>query len=146
MGARVTANQLTLIKMALEYLSGQNGTPAEYARRVKGQIDLMHNSGEPPKTQDWVTMAKVLSSQALSRDIGPRRIADAIYPLIMDANRQFMTPIAYIPAPYATNKLLSFTGIKVEPEIKTLLVGVIKELQGMVKHRAKPTQNMQDNL
>lgn len=130
--------------MALEYVSGQKGTPAEYARRVKGQIDLMHQSGEPLDTRDWVTMAKVLSSQALSRDIGTRRIAEAIYPLIMDANRQFMTPIAYIPAPYATGKLLNFAGINADPEIKTLLTGVVKQLQAMIKDGAASNHKQAD--
>ena len=124
--------QLTLLKMALEYLAGQPCGYACYAKRITSQLALMQQGGNPITMADWVRMAKILSVEAISRDIGAERIAKTIYPLV-DGLGQHANTLCYIPAPFACNQLLSFTGTSVSPQVRRLLTDVIAELQKLVK-------------
>ena len=117
--------------MALEYLGDQDSNFSRYAKRIKSQMALLQSHGRPLTTQDWVQMAKILSIEAISRDIGAQRIAKSIYPLV-DGLGQYAPALSYIPAPFATNQLLSFTGTEVSPQIRRLLTDVIIELQKLV--------------
>ncbi|MEX2352226.1 MAG: hypothetical protein WD529_07315, partial [Balneolaceae bacterium] len=94
-------------------------------------ISLMRKEGQLLKMADWVKMAKILSVEALRRDVGAKRIAESIYPLV-DGSRQPVASLAYVSADFATSKLLQLTGVKVEPDIKKLLSQVIHELQLMI--------------
>lgn len=122
---------LTLLKMALEYLGDQDSNFSRYAKRIKSQLALLQSRGRPLTTQDWVQMAKILSIEAISRDIGAKRIAKSIYPLV-DGLGQYAPALTFIPAPFACNQLLSFTGTEVSPQIRRLLTEVILELQKLV--------------
>ena len=124
--------QLTLLKMALEYLADRPCGYACYAKRIKSQLALLQAGGQPITAADWVRMAKILSVEAISRDIGAERIAKTIYPLV-DGLGQHANTLCYIPAPFACNQLLSFTGTNVSPQVRRLLTDVIAELQKLVK-------------
>lgn len=127
----MSSGQQTLLDMALDYMSRQNGSLAVHATRLEGQISLMRKEGQLLKMADWVKMAKILSVEALRRDVGAKRIAESIYPLV-DGSRQPVASLAYVSADFATTKLLQLTGVKVEPDIKKLLIQVIHELQTMM--------------
>ncbi|MDR8389989.1 hypothetical protein NC796_02485 [Aliifodinibius sp. S!AR15-10] len=128
----MNSGQLTLLKMALEYLADQPCGYGCYAKRIKSQVALMQAGGEPITMGDWVRMAKILSVEAISRDIGPARIAKTIYPLV-DGLGQYAVAVSHIPAHLACNQLLSFTGTSVSPQVRRLLTDVIDELQKLVK-------------
>jgi hypothetical protein len=128
----MTSGQLTLLKMALEYLADRPCGYACYAKRIKTQVALMQAGGQPITTADWVRMAKILSVEAISRDIGAQRIAKTIYPLV-DGLGQYAVAATHIPAPFACNQLLSCTGTSVSPQVRRLLTAVIAELQKLVK-------------
>ena len=125
--------QLTLLKMALEFLADQPRGYACYAKRVTSQLALMQQGGQPITAADWAMMAKILSTEAISRDIGAERIAKTIYPLV-DGLGQHATTLCYIPAHLACSQLLSFTGTSVSPQVRRLLTDVISELQKLVKY------------
>jgi hypothetical protein len=127
--------QITLLKMALEYLGDQNGQAGTYAKRIKSQVELIQAGNDSITTNDWVKMAKVLSYEAIQRDIGAERIAETIYPLL-DGSGQYLRGLSYIPASFATDKLLKFAGVSVSPEIKRLLIDVVSELQKMVVQKS----------
>ncbi len=118
--------------MALEYLADQPCGYACYAKRITSQLALMQQGGNPITMADWVRMAKILSVEAISRDIGAERIAKTIYPLV-DGLGQHANTLCYIPAPFACNQLLSFTSTSVSPQVRRLLTDVIAELQKLVK-------------
>ena len=124
-------DHITLLKMALEYLGDRPESYARYAKRIKSQLALLQSCGRPITINDWTRMAKLLSEEAISRDIGAERIAKTIYPLV-DGLGQHATTLCYIPAPFACRQLLHFTGISVSTQIKTLLTEVIIELQKLV--------------
>lgn len=117
--------------MALEYLGDQDSNFSRYAKRIKSQVALLQSRGRPLTTQDWVQMAKILSIEAIGRDIGAERIAKSIYPLV-DGLGQYAPALSFIPAPFACNQLLNFTGTEVSPQIRRLLTDVIFELQKLV--------------
>ncbi|MEX2437773.1 MAG: hypothetical protein WD449_00805 [Candidatus Babeliales bacterium] len=129
--AGMKPEQITLLKMALEYLGDQNGRLSDYAKRVQSQVVLLQSQGSQLHTDDWVKMAKILTVEAVSRDIGAERIAETIYPLV-DGSGQYVKALAYIPAPFATNQLLQFTGVSLESDVKQLLTKVISQLQRMI--------------
>ncbi|WP_440999799.1 hypothetical protein [Fodinibius sp. SL11] len=124
-------NHIPLLKMALEYLGDHPQPYGRYAKRIKSQLALMQSYGRPITIQDWTRMAKLLSEEAISRDIGAERIAKTIYPLV-DGLGQHATTLCYIPAHLACQQLLRFTGISVSNQIKALLTEVIIELQKLV--------------
>jgi hypothetical protein len=93
----------------------------------------MQQGGHPITMADWVRMAKILSMEAISRDIGAERIAKTIYPLV-DGLGQYANTLCYIPAPFACNQLLSITCTSVSPQVRRLLTDVISELQKLVKY------------
>lgn len=123
--------QITLLKMALEYLGDSGSSFSRYAKRVKSQVSLLQSQGRPLGTAEWVQMAKILSVEAISRDIGAERIAKTVYPLV-DGLGQYAVAVSHIPAPFATNQLLALTGSYVSPQLRRLLTDVIAELQKMV--------------
>jgi hypothetical protein len=128
----MNSGQLTLLKMALQYLAGRHSNYSRYAGRINSQLDLLQSTGQPVTTKDWVVMAKILSTEAISRDIGAQRIAKTIYPLV-DGLGQYANTLCYIPAPFACNQLLSFTCTSVSPQVRRLLTDVISELQKLFK-------------
>ena len=129
----MTDDQITLLKMVLDYLGDQNSRLSTYSQRVASQISLLQGQGNSLQAGDWIQMAQILSVEALRRDIGARRIAESIYPLVDGSER--LTPLAYIPAPFATKQLLKFSGLTVSRQIEQLLQGVISELQTMIRGR-----------
>ena len=128
----MNSGHLILLKMALQYLAGRRSNYSRYAGRISSQLDLLQSTGQPVTTKDWVVMAKILSTEAISRDIGAERIAKSIYPLV-DGLGQYANTLCYIPAPFACSQLLSFTGTSVSPQVRRLLIDVIIELQKLVK-------------
>ena len=125
-------NHIPLLKMALDYLGDHPQPYGRYAKRIKSQLALMQSYGRPITIQDWTRMAKLLSVEAISRDIGAERIAKTIYPLV-DGLGQHANTLCYIPAPFACNQLLSFTSTTASPQVRRLLTDVIAELQKLVK-------------
>ncbi|MDZ7692059.1 MAG: hypothetical protein U5K69_13165 [Balneolaceae bacterium] len=129
---------LTLLKMALEYLADRPCGYACYAKRIKGQLALMQAGGDPITAADWARMAKILSIEAISRDIGAKQIAKTVYPLV-DGLGQYANGLTYIPAHLATTQLLRITGTNVSGQVKTLLTEVIIELQKLVTSNGPKT-------
>ncbi|TYP93534.1 hypothetical protein LX73_1240 [Fodinibius salinus] len=124
-------DHITLLKMALEYLGDRPESYARYAKRIKSQLALLQSCGRPITINDWTRMAKLLSEEAISRDIGAERIAKTIYPLV-DGLGQHARTLAYIPAPFACQQLLRLTRINASTQIRQLLTQVIIQLQKLV--------------
>ncbi|WP_322576339.1 hypothetical protein [Fodinibius sp.] len=102
----------------------------KYARAVQTQVEIIRKVENRTLTlSDWINMAIELGRRALERDIGARRIAESIYPLV-DGSGQFSS-YAKISAGAATHLLLLWSGTfgTLRPEEKALLVDVIAELQ-----------------
>ena len=131
-------DHITLLKMALEYLGDQPKSYARYAKRIKSQLALMQSCRRPITINDWTRMAKLLSEEAISRDIGAERIAKTIYPLV-DGLGQHARTLCYIPAPFACQQLLRLTGMRVSNQIKALLTEIIIELQELVTSNGSNT-------
>ena len=130
--AGLSPEQMRLLKTALQYLAGQNGHLATYAQRVKEQVEIVQDEGGGRITQtEWARMAKILSIQAIDRDIGAKRIAERIYPL-MDGSWQYANKLAYFPASIAVHQLLALANVQVSQQVRKLLTDVIKELQIMI--------------
>ncbi len=126
--------------MALAYLADRSSDFSVYATRITTQLALLQSRGRPLTTGDWVGMAKILSMEAISRNIGAERIAKSIYPLV-DGLGQYATTLSYIPAPFACQQLLSLTGTQASPQVRRLMTDVIAELQQLVKaNRSQPFQ------
>jgi hypothetical protein len=124
--------QIRLLKTALQYLAGQNGHLATYAQRLKEQVEIVQaEAGGTIPQAEWVRMAKILSIQAIDSDIGAKRIAERIYPLV-DGSWQYANKLAYIPASFAVNQLLALANVEVSQQVRTLLTDVVKELQKMI--------------
>ncbi|MEX2604516.1 MAG: hypothetical protein WD361_09940 [Gracilimonas sp.] len=102
----------------------------KYVRAVQTQVEIIRKVENRTLTlADWINMAIELGRRALERDIGARRIAESIYPLV-DGSGQF-SDYAKISAGAATHLLLLWSGTfrTLRPEEKALLVDVIAELQ-----------------
>jgi len=125
-----------LFDMALDFMTANGNIPQNmerYARKIHNQVAIIeYVEGRALQASDWIDMAKKLGEQALLEDIGPRQIAKSIYPLL-DGSRQFLARYASVPAGLATHYLLGKTraGSRLSPELKKLLIQVIKELQTM---------------
>ncbi len=128
----MNSGHLTLLNMALEYLGDRSSDFSVYAKRITSQLTLLQSRGRPLTTGDWVGMAKILSMEAISRDIGAERIAKTVYPLV-DGLGQYATTLSYIPAPFACQQLLSLSGTQVSPQVRRLMTDVIVQLQTLVK-------------
>ncbi|MDZ7660459.1 MAG: hypothetical protein U5J89_14365 [Fodinibius sp.] len=122
-----------LIQSALDFMSLDSPSAAryvKYARAVQTQVEIIRKVENRTLTlSDWINMAIELGRRALERDIGARRIAESIYPLV-DGSGQFSS-YAKISAGAATHLLLLWSGTfgTLRPEEKALLVDVIAELQ-----------------
>ncbi|MAO65685.1 MAG: hypothetical protein CL666_11865 [Balneola sp.] len=107
-----------------------------YIRTIQNQIQIIEKmENRSLNVGDWIKMAIELGRQALKRDIGPKRIAESIYPLV-DGSGQFSS-YAKISAGAATHLLLIWTGTirSIRPEERVLLVDVIAELQKLYLSR-----------
>ena len=128
----------TLLKMALEYLGDRPESYARYAKRIKSQLALLQSYGRPITMSDWTRMAKLLSEEAISRDIGAERIAKTIYPLV-DGLGQHARTLCYIPAPFACQQLLRLTRVNASTQIRQLLTQVIIQLQKLAASNGPKT-------
>jgi hypothetical protein len=132
----ISTQRFELLKMAIHFMAGRNKNSSkyiEYAERVRNQVAIIEaEEGRKLQTADWLGMAKTLGMQALQKDIGARQIAESIYPLL-DGSRQHLAKYANVPAGSATQLLLWATGMnsKLDPQLKTLLVQIVGELQKM---------------
>lgn len=124
-----------LINMALGYLVSRNKSSeryVKYVKLIKSQIGLIRKvEGRSLSINDWVLMAIELGRQALVRDIGAKRIAESIYPLV-DGSGQ-LDKFAKYPSWLATNLLLSLTKSDdmISQMEKRFLAQVINELQNL---------------
>jgi hypothetical protein len=134
----MNTDYIPLLKMALEYLGDRPESYARYAKRIKSQLALLQSYGRPITISDWTRMAKLLSEEAISRDIGAERIAKTIYPLV-DGLGQHARTLSYIPAPFACQQLLRLTDVNVSTQIRQLLTQVIIELQKLVTSQGPKT-------
>lgn len=133
-----------LIQFALDFMAVDSPSVArylKYVRAVQSQIGIIQGlENRSLGAKDWMNMAIELGRQALERDIGAKRIAESIYPLV-DGSGQFST-YAGISASAATNLLLVWTQtFSLRPEEKALLVDVIAELQKLYITRTNPSAN-----
>lgn len=132
----LSTQRFELLKMAISFMAGRNKNTSkyiEYAERVRNQVAIIETEeGRKLQTADWMGMAKTLGMQALQKDIGARQIAESIYPLL-DGSRQHLAKYANVPAGSATQLLLWATGMnsKLDPQLKTLLIQIVGELQKM---------------
>ena len=133
-----------LIQFALDFMSADSPSAArymKYARAVQTQIGIIQGlENRSLGAKDWINIAIELGRQALERDIGAKRIAESIYPLV-DGSGQFST-YAGLSASAATNLLLIWSGtFSLRPEEKALLVDVIAELQKLHITRTTSSAN-----
>lgn len=124
-----------LIKFALGYMLSKNKSVEryiKYAKLITSQVELIEKIEKRPLTVgDWVHMAIELGRLALVKDIGAKRIAESIYPLV-DGSGQLKRYVG-IPAGPATNFLLGLTGTynMLSNQERNLLVKIIGELQSL---------------
>ncbi|WP_040517221.1 hypothetical protein [Gracilimonas tropica] len=130
---------MNLIRSALDFMNVDAPSTSRYisyVRTVQNQIQIIEKMEKRALTvADWIKIAIELGRQALERDIGPKRIAESIYPL-MDGSGQFSS-YAKLSAGAATHLLLIWTGTfrSIRPEERMLLVDVIAELQKLYLNR-----------
>jgi hypothetical protein len=130
---------MNLIQSALDFINVDSPSTSRYiayARAVQNQIQIIEKMEKRSLTiADWVQMAIELGRRALERDIGAKRIAESIYPLV-DGSGQFSS-YAKLSASAATHLLLIWTGTirSIRPEERTLLIDVIAELQKLYLSR-----------
>jgi hypothetical protein len=130
-----------LIQAALDFMAIDSPSAARYityVRAIQSQIGIIQGIENRPLTaKDWISIAIELGRRALERDIGAKRIAESIYPLV-DGSGQFSN-YSGISASAATNLLLIWSGtFSLRPEEKALLVDVIAELQKLYITRTNP--------
>jgi hypothetical protein len=134
----MTDPRFELLRMAIGFMAKKDARATKYmayAERVRRQVAIIEaEEGRKLETADWLSMAKNLGLQALSKDIGARQIAESIYPLL-DGSHGKLAAYAHVPAWLATQLLLAATNMSsaIEPQLKTLLIGIIGELQAMIK-------------
>lgn len=107
----------------------------KYAKLIKSQIEIIEEvDNRSLAVSDWINMAIELGRQALVRDIGAKRIAESIYPLV-DGSGQLERYVK-IPAGPATHFLLGLTGTydMLSDQERNFLVKIIGELQSMIRN------------
>tara|TARA_R100001143_G_scaffold62665_2_gene66592 strand:- start:2343 stop:2756 length:414 start_codon:yes stop_codon:yes gene_type:complete len=130
-----TSPREELLKFALGYMVSKNHSVEryiKYAKLIRSQVELIQKiENRPIAVSDWIQMAIELGRQALVREIGAKRIAESIYPLV-DGSGQ-LKPYVSFPAGPATNLLLGFTGTynSLTNRERRFLVQIISELQNL---------------
>ncbi|MAO66055.1 MAG: hypothetical protein CL666_13755 [Balneola sp.] len=124
-----------LLKLMLGYMLSENSSTdwyLKYARRIKSQIELIQEiENRKISKDDWLNMAIELGRTALVKDIGAKRIAKSIYPLVDGSGQS--SNIASISPVVATHILLSICSAheKLTETEKKFLVKIVEELQNL---------------
>lgn len=116
----------TIIQNAVESMVAK-ATPdgSAIAELVSKQLSILAQQGVQPGAREWMLIAEQVATQAIERNVSPKRVAAVIEPLLANLN-QAKTVLKYMPPKEAANMLFATMQINPPEPVRALIVNVLE--------------------